>query len=279
MKSQESTRHERSTRIFFLCISALLLLASSIALLAQITTQYDEFKQHTIVSYKTPRSSVPRMHVFAIKEALASDPQGKYVIVTFIFDSDEWQYLECHNVEALADSTPVDVGESEHDGDVGDGYVMEFVTVEISRATLKRLAFATATKFRICGDVYPLTPEIMSNLRELYKTISRAEQTTEAPKSEAAKDAPSSSVAQVPAPAPPATPPIEGRVAKVTESNLYVSLGSSDGVSQGDEFTIYHIDKQKVTVGTFKLTKIIGEHISLGTTDSLTVGVGDWVVK
>ncbi len=83
-----------------------------------------------------------------------------------------------------------------------------------------------------------------------------------------------------------------GKVAKVSEGKIYVSVGSTDGVKEGDTYNLYRLGEEitdpdtgkklgqeKTRMGTFTVTKVVAEHLSLGVTDGGAVQVGDLIEK
>jgi hypothetical protein len=72
--------------------------------------------------------------------------------------TDEWCFLKNHSVEALADGAPISIAGTDHDGSIGDGYVIESVTAVISVRNLRRFALAKDSKVRLGGFMeYQLT--------------------------------------------------------------------------------------------------------------------------
>jgi curli biogenesis system outer membrane secretion channel CsgG len=84
-----------------------------------------------------------------------------------------------------------------------------------------------------------------------------------------------------------------GKVAKVSEGKVYISIGSTDGVKEGDQFSLFHLGEaitdpdtgkvlgqDKTRVGTLTVSKVVGEHLSIGVVDGGgQVQVGDLVAK
>jgi hypothetical protein len=86
---------------------------------------------------------------------------------------------------------------------------------------------------------------------------------------------------------------LAGKVAKVSEGRVFINLGSVDGVKEGDAFTLVRLGEdivdpdtgkslgqEKSTLGTFTVTKIVGEHLSVGVAEAgVSPRVGDAVDK
>ena len=73
---------------------------------------------------------------------------------------------------------------------------------------------------------------------------------------------------------------VSGKVAKVGEGKAYINLGSSDGIREGQQFGLFRVGEpitdpdtgkilgqEKSRIGTLTVTKIVGEHLSIGVVD------------
>lgn len=85
---------------------------------------------------------------------------------------------------------------------------------------------------------------------------------------------------------------LNGKIAKVSEGKIYISIGSTDGVKEGETFNLFRLGEEitdpdtgkklgqeKSRIGTFTVTKVVGEHLSLGVADSKSAQVGDLLEK
>lgn len=86
---------------------------------------------------------------------------------------------------------------------------------------------------------------------------------------------------------------LKGKVAKVSEGKVYISIGSTDGVKEGDQYALFRLGEaitdpdtgkvlgqDKTRLGTFTVTKVVGEHLSIGVADGGAMPqVGDSVEK
>lgn len=83
-----------------------------------------------------------------------------------------------------------------------------------------------------------------------------------------------------------------GKVAKVAEGKVYINLGSVDGVKEGDVFGVTRLGEQitdpdtgtvlgqeKSALGSLTVTKVVGDHLSIGVAQGGGVAVGDAVEK
>ncbi|OYW06256.1 MAG: hypothetical protein B7X11_01170, partial [Acidobacteria bacterium 37-65-4] len=85
---------------------------------------------------------------------------------------------------------------------------------------------------------------------------------------------------------------LRGKIAKASEGKIYISMGSTDGVKEGDTFSLFRLGEEitdpdtgkklgqeKSRIGTFTVTKVVAEHLSLGVADSKSAQVGDLLEK
>lgn len=63
-----------------------------------------------------------------------------------------WRYLDFHPVVALCDNQPIDFGETKHDGSIGSGYVLEFISFYIENSMMKRISNCKDFKYRVGID-------------------------------------------------------------------------------------------------------------------------------
>lgn len=85
---------------------------------------------------------------------------------------------------------------------------------------------------------------------------------------------------------------LSGKVAKVADGKVYISIGSTDGVKEGDTYSVFRLGEaitdpdtgkvlgqDKTRIGSYTVTKIAGEHLSIGVMDSGSAQQGDLVTK
>ncbi len=84
---------------------------------------------------------------------------------------------------------------------------------------------------------------------------------------------------------------VEGKVARVSGGKAYINLGSIDGVKEGQTFVLYRagqpitdpdtgqvLGQDKTRIGTFTVTKVMGDHLAIGVVEGgQTAQVGDIV--
>ncbi len=85
--------------------------------------------------------------------------------------SNSWQYLRCHFVNFLIDGQPVDAGDTEHDGTVGRGYVIEYVKFNVSLSLIDRMAQARSVEGKVCNTEFTFKPETLRLMRDFASTV------------------------------------------------------------------------------------------------------------
>jgi hypothetical protein len=128
--------------------------------------EYDEFDRTTTVALGD-RWLVGQLALNGRFVYLGKTPRvPPLVLFTLRSQSEEWEYLRCHFVDMLADGTPVRLGKPEHDGHVGNGYVIEFVNFTVAPTQLFRMAAAKQVRGRICNVEFTLSDEDRLALQE-----------------------------------------------------------------------------------------------------------------
>jgi hypothetical protein len=89
------------------------------------------------------------------------------VTLHFSSSSDEWKYLDYHSLRLLLDdSIHLDLGQPEHVGTVGSGYVLEQFFVRISRSQLLNLAIANKVEGALGPTNFQLNHDESNALRD-----------------------------------------------------------------------------------------------------------------
>lgn len=125
-----------------------------------IKEEYDEFRKQSVVYLKNMNlSGSLTLDAFGI--------QGQDRIVVMLSSSSEnWKYLKCYSVDWLADDNPIQYqGSPSHDGTVGQGYVVEHISMEFTNEQFLALANSTAAKGRVCNQVFLFTTGQLSQMR------------------------------------------------------------------------------------------------------------------
>jgi hypothetical protein len=108
------------------------------------------------------------MGTYSGKHIVSSPP---IVYINFYSQSKDWEYLECHDVNILADGKRISIIKTTHDGHVGEGYVLEYVDSIISWDEVKKLSSAKNVEVQICNTEFVLSPKDMANLKELVRLL------------------------------------------------------------------------------------------------------------
>ncbi len=82
-----------------------------------------------------------------------------------------WAYLHCHSLSCLADGSPVKLPPSEHDGRVGRGYVMEFISVMTPFSIIEQLSKCEKVEFKLCNTEFTLTKQEMQDLKTFVEAF------------------------------------------------------------------------------------------------------------
>lgn len=108
----------------------------------------------------------------------AADPDAWSLRFSLHARNETWRYLKFHRVHLLADGKPVKLSGVQHDGDVGEGYVMEHITFDVPALELARLVDATVAEVRLGTDEARIKGDALGCLRqlahELRKTVELA---------------------------------------------------------------------------------------------------------
>lgn len=142
-----------------------------------VKSEYDKFKDLTVVTIPVPQTSYrfdfirPQFSAFAIYKGrkLLSSPGN--VGINFFSQSEDWEYLECHEVNILADDQRIPIEETKHDGTVGDGYVLEYINSRLGWKEVKMLSAAKTVEVKICNTKLKLNPQNMADLKEFVRLL------------------------------------------------------------------------------------------------------------
>ncbi len=138
---------------------------------SQIVSQYDRFRDVTIVSLK----EIPLPDGIALTPfyTMPGTSPSRPIAMNLFFSSTstEWRFLDCHNVEFLVDGRRLPIESPKHDGKVGKGSVAETVSFSMPVATFTALASGTIVEGRLCRTVFQFNPEQMFQMRALAARI------------------------------------------------------------------------------------------------------------
>lgn len=141
---------------------------------AEIEIKYDGFKNRTVVQ-TDPKKTVgtdiqPALGLIGSFDGQTpTRPAG--CMIVFSLRSPSWAYRHCHSLSCLADGSPVKLPPSEHDGRVGKGYVMEFISVMIPFTIVERFSKCEKVEFKLCNAEFTLTKQDMQDLKTFVEAF------------------------------------------------------------------------------------------------------------
>jgi hypothetical protein len=127
----------------------------------EISVEYDRFKDHTVVHLKgikipgTMRMDDLDVSSFYIMDGKSVKPPSIAVLIIRSSNKD-WEYLRCHDLSILADDERVNIGEADHSGSVGSGYVLESVSTMMPVTSLLQIARAAKVEAQLCTTRFKL---------------------------------------------------------------------------------------------------------------------------
>lgn len=132
-----------------------------------VEVEYDRFKNQTTATLRIPNvgSGFALTALYSMPGDTPSPPEN--VVVMLSASSNDWQYLRCYNVDMLVDGRPIQTGKVDHDGRVGRGYVLEFITFELPTADFIKLANASTADLRVCRTEFKLLSPDFRAFRDL----------------------------------------------------------------------------------------------------------------
>lgn len=109
-----------------------------------------------------------RMGALAVQTGPAHPeaPNEFSLVLYFSGTSSEWQYLRSRlSVDFIIDGERLHLGEADHDGDVGRGFVMEHMPVRITREQLLQIAEAQTVAGQLAHTRFDLHPTHLERIR------------------------------------------------------------------------------------------------------------------
>ncbi len=146
-----------------------------------INVKYDRFADKTIVSIDQDHDkakSSPQIGFLSFFDGQKTSTQPN-VYISFLKQSETWQYLDCHVVFSVSDGKPLKLPESEHKGDVGSGYVLETVYLSVDFETVAKMSAAKTVEFKLCNDEIKLSDEEIGSLKKFVEYFSSSRDTTD----------------------------------------------------------------------------------------------------
>jgi hypothetical protein len=135
-----------------------------------ITEEFDRFKEATVVKLLPvlggPRGKVNNLLVsYSYEGKVPAVPST--VNFTLASQADSWMYLKCYDLSWLLDGRIHMSPGSGHEGQVGDGYVLELITSKLSVDEFLQIVNAEKVEGKVCNTEFVLTPSQMEALRDV----------------------------------------------------------------------------------------------------------------
>lgn len=161
--------------VFLLSSGCLAVAQNTINPDGKIEHKHDEFKGVSTVWAKdielkdasTLLTNGLTLDAFLITKISNAPVKPEVIFLMIKTTSRDWQYLECHSLDFLADGDPIHADKVTHDGSVGRGYVLEFISANIKPGNLLKIANSQVVRGRLCNTEFALTPAQISKFREL----------------------------------------------------------------------------------------------------------------
>jgi hypothetical protein len=142
----------------------------------EISQEYDKFKNETALklnlgNVRTDRSNALGLRVFQDFTGEGRETQRDLPGFQFVNRGlDGWRYLRFHPITFLADGERIEY-ETEHDGQVKDGYVIEFLWVHPTKSQLLKIVHAKDVQVRVGLDEFAFTKAHMNALKEFLSYV------------------------------------------------------------------------------------------------------------
>jgi hypothetical protein len=141
---------------------------------AEIEVKYDRFKNKTVVQTnpkKTTGTAIqPALVLMASYDGQTPSRPGESTIA-FAVRSPKWAYLRCHSVHCLADGKPLELPSFKHHGEVGRGYVFEFISTSIPFSIIEQLSKCEKIEFKLCNTEFSLSRYEMEDLKTFVQAF------------------------------------------------------------------------------------------------------------
>lgn len=134
-----------------------------------VKVEYDRFENETMVrlDLELEQAGLNLITFFTMLGRSASRPE--LVVMTLVAKNESWEFLRCHDVSFLVDGVPFASGASEephHNGEVGTGYVLEFIAVMLTPERFNLLIGGSKIEGRLCRTEFGITPPQLASLRD-----------------------------------------------------------------------------------------------------------------
>lgn len=142
---------------------------------AAVQTTYDRFKDMTTTSVKNLELGfgLKATVLFAHPGDALTQPMPAFSL-GFISKRPTWEFMNsCEgrvcSLLAIVDGERVNLGPTDWDGTIGDGYVLEFMWAHVPRATFAKLAKAKSIEVQLAHREFSLPGELLQGFGEIYE--------------------------------------------------------------------------------------------------------------
>lgn len=139
----------------------------------KITTEYDKFKDYSTLKINdlpiTRSIDISLYETYSGKFAPNTLPRSVNCMITSSTDS--WEFLTSHDVTFLLNNDVRLHYETSHDGTVGSGYVLEFLTFDIPIEDLIQIANATSVEIQIFTTEGKLATKQLNGIKDFLSRL------------------------------------------------------------------------------------------------------------
>jgi hypothetical protein len=135
-----------------------------------VTTETDRFTQSSIISYVNPTKDTFNQLNFMIHAVHKGNESTARL--TFYSNSENWKYLDCHDLKWLVDGKPLDLPTAYHKGSVQRRGVAESISQAITSEQLIQMGSAHTVDYRLCSNEGQLSSSDISAAGEIGAILS-----------------------------------------------------------------------------------------------------------
>lgn len=155
---------------------AFVLMLASFGAHAQVAETVDRFTGNKSLKFESEERIVTDGRPYIVLSTIKGEAGATFFL--FASSSRGWRYLRCNSVDWLADDTPLDLGNTAHDGKVNDRpgafvAVSESIMQHATKAQIQQIGNAQHVEMRICNDEYALTRREIDGIKEFAARMTR----------------------------------------------------------------------------------------------------------
>jgi hypothetical protein len=155
----------------FILLSSFFFAASAYG---EVKTESDRFTGETTISLTTKPSGVGSQDLFVTGKVKPDGTVPGGFIIMFVSIQNGWKYLRCHSMHWLLDGKPLEMPDTKHDGEVGNGggmVIEEIVTLGVSEEKLRAIGHADKIEYEICNDAFTLKNSEHYDLNQMFQKL------------------------------------------------------------------------------------------------------------